>query len=178
MKADILRGIAKANGLRAILKAKRLRAMTVGALAITIGALALLTGGGAAAQSAGASPVGLWKTIDDETKQPKALVRISERDGVLSGKIEKLFDPSRPNPVCEACTDERKGQPVVGMTILSDLKPAKGDVASWEEGLILDPNNGKVYRARATLVDGGRKLEVRGFIGVALFGRTQTWERN
>jgi uncharacterized protein (DUF2147 family) len=132
----------------------------------------LLIGGGAGAQDA--SPVGTWQTIDDETKQPKALVRISEEGGLLNGTIEKLFNPSRPNPACDQCTDERKGQPVEGMTILTGLKRA-GD--GWEEGAILDPNNGKVYRAKARLVDGGRQLEVRGFVGVSLFGRTQTWIR-
>ena len=135
-------------------------------------AAALGFAGGAAAQDAGA--VGLWRTIDDETKQPKALVRITESGGVLSGRIEKLFNPSKPDPVCEACTDDRKGRPIEGMTILTGLKPV-GD--GWEEGQILDPNNGKVYRAKARLAEGGRQLEVRGFIGIALFGRTQTWLR-
>jgi uncharacterized protein (DUF2147 family) len=133
----------------------------------------LLIGGGAGAQDA--SPVGMWQTIDDETKQPKALVRISEDGGVLNGRIEKLFNPSRPNPVCEQCTDERKGKPIEGMTILTGLK-REGD--GWESGEILDPNNGKIYRAKARLADGGRQLEVRGFVGVSLFGRTQTWIRD
>lgn len=78
------------------------------------------------------------------------------------------------DPVCEHCTDERRGQSIVGMTILEGLK-ASG--AGWEGGGILDPNNGKAYRAKARLSDDGGRLEVRGFIGVALFGRTQTWIR-
>jgi uncharacterized protein (DUF2147 family) len=120
------------------------------------------------------SPVGLWKTIDDETKKPRALVRITEAGGVLTGKIEKLFDPSTPNPVCEACTDDRKGKPIIGMTILSGLQKFPEE---WGEGRILDPNNGKVYKAKARLFDGGGKLEVRGFMGVSLLGRSQTWIR-
>lgn len=146
----------------------------VRAMALVIATLAgaLLLGGGAGAQDA--SPVGLWKTIDDETGQPKALVRISEQGGVLSGRIEKLFSPSRPNPVCEQCSDERKGKPIEGMTILEGLK-REGD--AWDDGQILDPNKGKVYRAKAKLVDGGSRLEVRGFVGISLFGRTQTWIR-
>jgi uncharacterized protein (DUF2147 family) len=116
----------------------------------------------------------LWQTIDDETGQPKALVRIRDEAGVLTGRIEKLFNPSRPDPVCEQCSDERKGQPIEGMTILTGLKRTED---GWEGGEILDPNKGKVYRAKARLVDGGSRLEVRGFVGVSLFGRTQTWIR-
>jgi uncharacterized protein (DUF2147 family) len=142
------------------------------ALAIAAFAGALLLGGGAGAQDA--SPAGMWKTIDDETGQAKALVRISDEAGVLSGRIEKLFNPSRPDPVCEQCSDERKGKPIEGMTILTGLKRTDD---GWEGGEILDPNKGKVYRAKARLVDGGGRLEVRGFVGVALFGRTQTWIR-
>ena len=148
------------------------RMVRTAALALAALAGALLMGAGAGAQNA--SPAGLWKTMDDETRQPKALVRIAEAGGVLSGKIEKLFNPSIPNPVCDKCTDDRKDQPVEGMTILTGLKPA-GE--TWEDGEILDPNNGKVYRAKAKLAPGGQQLEVRGFLGVALFGRTQTWIR-
>jgi uncharacterized protein (DUF2147 family) len=142
------------------------------ALAIAAVAGALLLGGGAGAQDA--SLAGLGKTIDDETGQAKALVRISEEAGVLSGRIEKLFNPSKPNPVCDQCGDERKGKPIEGMTILEGLKRSDD---GWEGGEILDPNKGKVYRARAKLLDGGSRLEVRGFVGVLLFGRTQTWVR-
>ncbi len=142
------------------------------ALAVAGLAGALLLGGGAEAQDASAS--GLWKTIDDETGQAKALVRISDEGGVLTGRIEKLYNPSRPDPVCDQCSDERKGKPIEGMTILTGLKRTD---SGWEDGEILDPNKGKVYRAKARLVDGGRQLEVRGFVGVALFGRTQTWLR-
>lgn len=97
-------------------------------MGVVMGA-ALGFAGGAAAQDAGAA--GLWRTIDDETKQPKALVRITESGGVLSGRIEKLFNPSKPAPVCEACTDDRKGRPIEGMTILTGLKPV-GD--GWGGG--------------------------------------------
>jgi uncharacterized protein (DUF2147 family) len=155
------------NGQMAMNRMVRTAALAVAALAG-----ALLMGTGAGAQNA--SPAGLWKTIDEETRQPKALVRIAETGGVLSGKIEKLFNPSRPNPVCDQCTDDRKDKPIEGMTILTGLKPA-GE--AWEEGEILDPSNGKVYRAKARLAQGGQQLEVRGFIGVSLFGRTQTWIR-
>ena len=123
------------------------------------------------------SPVGLWKTIDDETGKPKAIVRIDDEGGRLTGRITRLIDPSRPNPTCDACSDDRKGKPIEGMAFLTGLG-RNADGSAWEGGEILDPNNGKVYRARAKLVDDGRKLEVRGYIGAPLFGRTQTWIRD
>ena len=118
------------------------------------------------------SPVGTWKTIDDETKQAKALVQISESGGVLTGKIIKLF--ANPDALCDKCDGERKDKPVQGMTILWDLKK---NGAAWEGGKILDPKKGQVYSSKAKLVDGGAKLEVRGFMGVSLLGRSQVWER-
>ncbi len=142
-------------------------------IATVVGLAALVASPAAFAQT---SPVGLWKSIDDETKQAKALIRISEAAGSFSGKIEKLLNPSKPDPKCEACTDERKDQPIQGMTILTGLKPA-GEAGEWHDGQILDPNNGKIYKAKMKMADGGKKLEVRGFIGVSLFGRTQTWLR-
>ncbi|PXW91883.1 uncharacterized protein (DUF2147 family) [Sphaerotilus hippei] len=135
---------------------------------------ALLLALGGAPAWAQTSPVGLWKTIDDETKQEKSLVRIQEQAGVLSGRIEKLLDPARADAVCSKCSDERKDKPVAGMTILRGVKPAGDD---WEGGEILDPNNGKTYKVRLRPADGGRRLEVRGYIGTPLLGRTQTWQR-
>ncbi len=123
-----------------------------------------------------ATPVGLWKTIDDETKAEKSQVRISEVGGVLTGKVEKINDPAKQDSTCLECSDERKGQKVLGMTILRGAKP-DAEKARWEGGEILDPNNGKVYKLLLKPIDGGRKLEVRGFIGMALLGRTQTWVR-
>jgi uncharacterized protein (DUF2147 family) len=120
------------------------------------------------------TPVGLWKTIDDETKKPRSLVRITEKDGVLTGKIEKILDPGKADAKCVDCTDARKDQPIQGMVILSGLK--KFD-AEWGEGQILDPNNGKIYKSKAKVIEGGKKLEVRGFLGIALLGRSQVWLR-
>lgn len=120
------------------------------------------------------TPVGLWKTIDDETKQARSFVRITEKDGVLTGKIEKIIDPAKADAKCTACTGDNKDKPVQGMTILSGLKKFE---AEWGEGQILDPNNGKVYKAKAKIQDGGKKLEVRGFVGISLMGRSQVWLR-
>lgn len=126
----------------------------------------------ALAQNLG-SPVGLWKTIDDDTKEPKSLVRIVEKDGVLSGRVEKILS-DKADARCEKCTDERKDQPVQGMTIITGMK-RNGE--QWDGGKTLDPNNGKVYSSLMKLIDGGRRLELRGFIGTPLFGRSQIWLR-
>jgi len=123
-----------------------------------------------------ATPVGLWKTIDDETKMEKSLVRVTETGGVVSGRIEKLLDPTKQDLKCDKCTDARKAQPVTGMTIINGVK-ASDDKTQWDGGEILDPNNGKTYKVRMKPVDGGRKLEVRGYIGAPMLGRTQTWIR-
>ena len=128
-----------------------------------------------AAQAQSMSPVGLWQTIDDETRKPKSYVRITEREGVVSGAIERIVDPAKQDSKCEECAadDPRHGKPVLGMTILTGLKK-EGD-AVWGGGRVLDPNNGKVYAAKLTVIDGGRKLEMRG--SVLFIGRTQTWVR-
>ena len=120
------------------------------------------------------SPAGAWKTVDDATGKEKAIIRITEAGGVFTGKIEKLLDPTKQDSKCDECTDSRKGQPVLGMTIIRNIK--KGE-SHWDGGDILDAANGKVYRARLTLSDDNKKLDVKGYIGTPLFGRTQTWTR-
>ncbi len=120
------------------------------------------------------SPVGLWRTIDDETKTEKSLVRITESGGVMTGKVEKIADPAKANANCTPCTDERRDKPVLGMTILRGVKPSS-DAGTWEGGDILDPNNGKVYKVRIAPQDGGKTLQVRGYLGP--FYRTQVWQR-
>ena len=122
------------------------------------------------------TPAGLWKTIDDETKTEKSLVRITDNGGVLSGKIEKILT-DKADAKCVECTDERKGQPVQGMTILRGVKPDAAEKGSWVGGDILDPNNGKIYKVLLKLADGGKKLDVRGYVGMPMLGRTQTWLR-
>lgn len=122
------------------------------------------------------TPVGKWKTIDDASGKPKSIVAIWEEGGKLYGKVDTLLDPKPddPNPVCKKCDDERKDKPILGMQILWGLTR---DGEKWSGGKILDPDNGKSYRCILTLTDGGKKLQVRGFIGMALLGRTQTWLR-
>jgi len=142
-------------------------------LTVALSGLAAALPGMAAAQN---TPVGLWKSIDDETKTEKSLVRITEAGGTLTGKIEKLMDPTKQDAKCDKCSDARKDQPVLGMTIITGVR-AGSDKTLWEGGEILDPNNGKTYKVRIKPIDGGKKLEVRGFIGAPMLGRTQTWIR-
>jgi uncharacterized protein (DUF2147 family) len=129
-----------------------------------------------AGNAADPSPVGLWKTIDDHTGKPRALVRITEANGEYQARVEKTFPhPGEDsNPKCEKCEGARQHQPVIGMTILWGLR-RQGD--EYQGGEILDPENGRVYRARIKLENAGKKLDVRGFIGFSLFGRSQTWVR-
>ncbi|NIA56600.1 DUF2147 domain-containing protein [Massilia sp. TW-1] len=128
------------------------------------------------AQASDASPVGLWKAIDDTTGKPSALIRITEERGELRGKIEQLFRApgEDPNPKCTLCSDARKDQPILGMTIVSGLKK---DGDEYKDGEILDPNNGKIYKSKLSVHDGGKKVEVRGYVGVPMFGRSQVWLR-
>ncbi|ODS90829.1 MAG: hypothetical protein ABS45_14335 [Comamonas sp. SCN 65-56] len=119
------------------------------------------------------TPVGTWNSIDDKTGQPKAEIRIVDNGGALSGRIQKTLKPDA-KPTCTECTDDRKDQPIVGLEIIRGGKQAEsGDV--WEGGKILDPENGKEYRATFTPIEGGKELQVRGFIGP--FFRTQVWKR-
>jgi uncharacterized protein (DUF2147 family) len=136
----------------------------------------LLTTAATAFADAADTPVGVWRTIDDHTHQPKALVEITQHDdGTLSGKVIKGLNPNdSPDRRCTECTDERKDQKILGMTIIKDMKK---DGDSWDGGRILDPENGKVYRCKMHLEDGGQKLVVRGYIGISLLGRSQTWIR-
>jgi uncharacterized protein (DUF2147 family) len=121
------------------------------------------------------SPVGLWRNIDDKTGEAKAEIRITESGGALNGRIERrLAKDAKADAVCEECKDDRKGKPMDGLEIIRGAKKAEGkDV--WEDGKILDPENGRNYTLRLTPIDGGKKLEVRGSFGP--FGRTQTWVR-
>ena len=124
------------------------------------------------------TPIGLWKTIDDDTKKEKSLIRLTESSGVITGKLEKLLDPAtKPDALCEKCSDDRKDKPLVGMTLVKGVKQNEGEKALWDGGEILDPNNGKTYRVRLVPKEDGRKLDVRGYIGTPMLGRTQTWIR-
>ena len=118
------------------------------------------------------SIVGEWKTIDDESGKPRSVVEIYEKEGKYFGKITKLFrEPGEdPDPICEECEDHRKGQKVIGMEIITDMKYSKGD-NEYRKGEILDPENGNIYDCKLWIEEG--KLKVRGYL--LFFYRTQTW---
>lgn len=143
-------------------------------LRFLVAALALaLCGASAMAQM---SPAGLWRNVDDKTGEVMAEIRITDNGGVLNGRIEKsLKKDGKADAICEECTGDRKDKPIAGLEIIRGGKKVEGrDV--WEGGKILDPENGKEYRARFTPIDGGKRLDVRGYLGP--FWRTQTWNRN
>ncbi len=141
----------------------------------TLIALALVaTVGTVSAQS---TPVGVWKTIDDKTKTERAQIRVVETGGVYSGKIEKLLAAdAKQDAVCDKCTDDRKDKPMIGLEVIRGVKRADAE-NTWEGGTILDAAEGKIYKVRMQTADGGKKLEVRGYVGMPMLGRTQTWIR-
>lgn len=122
---------------------------------------------------AGDGIVGLWKAFDDQGK-PTGYIRIIEAQAGFAGVIEKGLESDKEEKYCHACKDGRKGQKLVGMTVLKGVK-AKGDVFEGTE--ILDPFSGNTYRVKLILKEQGQKMDVRGFVGLSLFGRTQVWER-
>jgi uncharacterized protein (DUF2147 family) len=137
-----------------------------------LAAIAFISAGSAFAQM---TPVGIWQSIDDKTGETKSQIRISESGGALSGRIEKLLrKEAKQDAVCDECTDDRKSKPLIGLEIIRGAKKADGREV-WEDGKILDPENGKSYTLRLTPVESGKKLEVRG--SVFGIGRTQTWVR-
>lgn len=126
------------------------------------------------------SPVGLWKTIDDVTGKPKAIIEITETaQHTLQGTVVKIFpiEGHDQNELCAACKGPKHNQKIVGMTVLEGLRADKNDANRWGGGEILDPKNGKTYHSTVQLTDGNQKLNVRGYIGMPLFGRTQIWHR-
>lgn len=146
--------------------------------------LALVTGllfAAGTALAATDSPVGTWKTIDDATNQAKSIVQITENNGELEAKVVELLNRSPEDiakdgehPLCTKCDGPRKDQPIEGLTIMWGVKQ-NGD--KWDGGKIVDPKSGKTYKVKLTLMDGGQNLDVHGYIGFSLLGRSQTWQR-
>lgn len=143
---------------------------------LRIGLLAVIFVPGLAWASDPASPVGKWKTIDDETGTERSLVEITETNGELRGRILKIFfrPGEKTDPTCELCEGELKDKPVIGLQFLWGLKRDGND---WNGGGVLDPKNGKTYNAKLSLTDAGQKLRLRGYIGTPILGRTQVWLR-
>lgn len=122
------------------------------------------------------SPEGYWKSIDDVTGQLKSIIHIWKSQDQLVGEVVKIFpkDGSGQAKLCTACTGEKHNKPIVGMIILTGLKAKQ---THWGNGEILDPENGKVYSCYVRTAANGTKLEVHGYIGIPLLGRSQMWER-
>jgi uncharacterized protein (DUF2147 family) len=140
-----------------------------------IQALGLAAAGLFSSAMAQSSPAGFWNTISDTDGRPTAVVELRQVDGAYVGVVRALLVPAdHDDSICTKCSGEKHDQPVVGMQILWNMRP---DDDGWSGGEILDPENGKSYRAQMRLTDGGRKLVLRGYIGIPLFGRTQTWIR-
>ena len=122
------------------------------------------------------SAVGLWEQVDEKSGKAESWFRITERNGVYEGTIVKIFPKpgEDPNPTCDKCEGADRGKPFVGLTLIKGMR-RQGD--TYEDGTITDPRDGTVYRATMRVSPDGRKLDVRGYIGISLFGRSQIWNR-
>jgi uncharacterized protein (DUF2147 family) len=137
----------------------------------------LLVGAGAVPlRAAEQTAVGLWEQVDEKTSKPESWFRIAEKNGVYEGTIVKMFlkPGDDPNWVCDKCEGDERGKPVLGLALIKGMQ-RNGN--SYENGTIMDPRDGKVYRAIMTLSEDGQKLDVRGYLAIIILGRTQTWNR-
>jgi uncharacterized protein (DUF2147 family) len=140
------------------------------------GALVLFGAAGLPLEAAEPSAVGLWEQVDEKTGQAESWFKITERDGVYQGNIVKIyFKPGEDeNWTCDKCEGDERGKPVLGLAL---IKGMRRNGLAYEKGTIMDPRDGAVYRALMNLSPDGQKLEVRGFLGISLFGRSQVWNR-
>ena len=121
-----------------------------------------------------ANPVGLWRTVDDKTGQPRGTIRIYAQAEELFARIESTVNPKDATEVCDQCPGDRKNKPIRGLVIMRNMKKVADE---WTGGDILDPDNGFLYRCRFRMVENGTKLVLRGYLGFSLIGRSQTWIR-
>ena len=124
--------------------------------------------------SRASSPIGTWKTIDDATGKAMSLVHIMEQDDTLVGRVQQILNEQKRTALCDRCKGENKDRKIEGMKIIWDMRP---NGSHFDHGKILDPSSGKIYSATMKLLENGKKLEVRGYLGLSLFGRSQVWER-
>jgi len=126
------------------------------------------------ASAAAPTPAGDWRTFDDHTGLERSLIRIDITNGVLTGHVVSTIDPAEATHTCDKCDDDRHGQKLIGLQIIRDMRL---DGEAWTGGSVLDPQTGSIYRGTIRLADDGQKLELRGYVGIPLFGRSQTWLR-
>lgn len=150
--------------MRAIILALSIISSVAQALTLTAGA----------AEAATPTPAGTWRTFDDKTGKERSLVRIDEQAGVFAGRVLSTVDPRDADRVCDKCDGDRHGKPIIGLEIIRGMRQ---DGNEWDGGRVLDPETGSVYHGSMRLEDGGQKLVLRGYIGISLFGRSQTWLR-
>lgn len=123
------------------------------------------------------SPAGLWVTYDAQTNQASSHIRVDQSGDTLSGSVDQILDPAKADARCVACDDERKDQPIAGMMLFRNVKAKADEAQTWDGGEILDPRSGRTYKVRIRLINNGNTLEVRGYRGNPMFGRTQLWQR-
>ncbi len=147
--------------------------MKLGRSALIAAALVLA----ARAAAAAPSPAGTWEIISDTDGKPRVLIQLAVVGGTLQGVLTKSLRGEDPNKLCAPCKGAEHNQRIIGMRVLWGLRPATGDASTWQGGQILDPDSGNVYSAKLSESADGKTLTVRGFIGISLLGRTQTWRR-
>lgn len=123
------------------------------------------------------SPAGLWVTFDAQTQQATSHIRVVESGDTLSGTVDQILDPAKAKARCEVCEGDLKDQPLAGMLLFHDVKAKADEAQTWDGGQILDPKSGHFYKVRIRLLNAGNTLEVRGYRGTPMFGRTQLWQR-
>ena len=143
---------------------------------VVMSAIVMLGAAGASLRAAEPSAVGLWEQVDEKSGKPESWFKITERNGAYEGNIVKIFfKPGEDeNWVCDKCEGAERGKPVLGLAL---IKGMQRNGSSYENGTIMDPRDGQVYRALMQVSPDGKQLEVRGYLGFALFGRSQIWNR-